>query len=305
MGYPLTAAALAKMRSEIEKIEGNAALYLEPNCRARAEAIESIQSRIIRRIDKLLEGRRQDRQLRALHQRADALRQRLEQVDEQLYERLRGEIRSRTLIGGALRRELVRYVAAESACRSGPHRDAFDSFLNGLLQSRTPPSPTRQREPEMVYYVQTPTRFVLEMIERAPIAAGDVFYDVGSGLGQVVILVALLTGARAVGIEYEPAYCQHAQVIAESLEVPNVRFLNQDAREASYADATVLFLYTPFLGQMLQQVLGLIEPQARERPLTICTYGPCTHQVATQSWLRRADSGLLSDHRLAIFTTRL
>ena len=164
-----------------------------------------------------------------------------------------------------------------------------------------PDEPQAVREPEMVGYQPTPARSVLALLERADIRPEDVAYDVGSGLGQVVILVALLSGARARGIEFEPVYCEYARECARRLNVRGVDFLQADAREASLAGGTVYFLYTPFRRALLQQVLERLHAEARERPIRICTLGPCTAEVAGTRWLRPVEGQALSEHEVAVF----
>ena len=66
----------------------------------------------------------------------------------------------------------------------------------------------------------------------------------------------------------------------------NVEFIHADARDADYADGTIFYLYTPFQGEMLRQVLGKLEAQAERRHIKVCTYGPCTLQVSKQNWLQ-------------------
>jgi SAM-dependent methyltransferase len=153
----------------------------------------------------------------------------------------------------------------------------------------------------MVYYQPTPARVILELVEKADIGGGDVFYDLGSGLGQVPILVNLLTGARAVGVEFEPAYCEHAQECARRMNLSQVAFVNLDARVADYADGTVFFMYTPFEGQLLQEVLGRLRDEARKRVLRVCTYGPCTRQVSGQDWLWPVGQRAERVYELAVF----
>ena len=70
----------------------------------------------------------------------------------------------------------------------------------------------------MVFYQPTPGRIIFELVERAALQKHDTFYDLGSGLGQVVILVSLLSGARAKGIEFDPAYCEYARRCATRAE---------------------------------------------------------------------------------------
>jgi len=143
----------------------------------------------------------------------------------------------------------------------------------------------RALEPGMVQYQPTPARVVLALIAEARVTADDVFIDVGSGLGQVPMLVNLLTGAPAIGIEREPAYCDYAQRRAADLNLRDVVFRNDDAREADYSEGTVFFLYTPVTGAMLQVVLDRIRVAASGRRIRILTYGPCTETVACLTWL--------------------
>jgi hypothetical protein len=53
----------------------------------------------------------------------------------------------------------------------------------------------------------------------SPITQADVFFDLGSGLGQVPILVNLLSGAAAKGMEFEPVYCVLGGIIGVVLGV--------------------------------------------------------------------------------------
>jgi hypothetical protein len=110
---------------------------------------------------------------------------------------------------------------------------------------------------------------------------------VGSGLGQVCILVGLLTGARSVGIEFEPTYCDYARRSARRLNLRDVEFVNADARVAEYQAGAVYFMYTPFRGEMMERVLDRIERASRGGPVAICTLGTCGEQVAKRSWLTR------------------
>src|SRR5262245_48971326 len=56
-----------------------------------------------------------------------------------------------------------------------------------------------------VPYLPCSLETLLRMIEVAEIHSGDVFVDIGSGIGRVTALVHLLTGAGALGIEVQSA----------------------------------------------------------------------------------------------------
>jgi SAM-dependent methyltransferase len=153
----------------------------------------------------------------------------------------------------------------------------------------------------MWFYQPTPARIVLELAEKADFQPHDVFYDIGSGLGQVAILVHLLSQVWAKGVEFEPAYCDYARRCARELNLSQVAFINADARAADYSDGTAFFLYTPFEGKMLERVLEKIKDESVGRDIRLYTYGPCTLQVARQGRLERLDQNGSEVYRLAIF----
>jgi SAM-dependent methyltransferase len=240
-------------------------------------------------IETLRHGNTSARELKALRQRADDVLARINAVDHEMWDRVREEIRSGRLRGEALAQRMALYAG------QGPMRpwrqdpvgyDALDDFLSGLFRVDMVPRETLTRDDEMVFYQPTPSRVVLRLVERAPMTAEDRFFDLGSGLGQVCIIVALLTGARVTGVEYEPAFCEYARQSAEGLSVGNVDFVNADAREADLEDGTFFFMYTPFWGGILRQVLDRLMRISRDHPIRIGTYGPCTDIVASEKWLR-------------------
>jgi hypothetical protein len=227
--------------------------------------------------------------------RAAALQARLERANQRFAERLRSRIRSGRYTSAGLARAFAKLAE--------PTRfhdyDALDLLLASLLDIGPVPEGETALEPEMVRYQPTPAHAILALIERA-VAPSDVVYDLGSGLGWVVILVALLSGARARGVEIEPAYVRYASECARELNLPRAEFSVADARVADFADATLFFLYTPFRGALLEQVLQRLQLLAATRPLRVASYGPCTHELARCSWLRPRASQL-NEHELAVF----
>ena len=123
-----------------------------------------------------------------------------------------------------------------------------------------------------VPYLPCPVDALLQLVEHAPVRAADVFVDVGSGLGRAAALVHLLTGARAVGIEIQPPMVAAARAHATRLRLPDLSFVEGDAvkRAAALAGGTVFLLYCPFSGDRLAQLLDLLEPVARARPIRVC-----------------------------------
>jgi hypothetical protein len=294
---------IREIQAEIELIAKSEALYEEANFNDRVEAIDFIEFNIIERIEGLLLTEDQVQELAALKQYAGMVKNQLEETNKNLFQKLRANIRSGRCTGAELRRQLAEYAGCNSTERGQDDicYDSLDVFFSSLLLIEGTPGETKERQPEMVFYQPTPARIVLELIEKASLKKEDVFYDVGSGLGQVSMLVNLLSGVRAKGVEFEPAYCDYARRCAKELNLSRVEFINADAREVDYSDGTVFFMYTPFEGKLLQEVLERLKGESRRRKIRVCTYGPCTLQVSRQSWLKCVDQNGNSVHELAVF----
>jgi hypothetical protein len=86
------------------------------------------------------------------------------------------------------------------------------------------------------------------------------------------------------------------------LNLANVTFIQQDARDADYSFGTVFYLYTPFTGTILRSVLDSLRSEAANREIQVCTFGPCTPTVAKEEWLDVV--GALRTDRPAIFRRR-
>src|SRR5262249_49952363 len=151
--------------------------------------------------------------------RADAVahHMRLGEIAQAVIDGVVAEIRSGRLAGAGLRDRVGQDARAGPGpfpvC--GPRYDPLVECLRHPLRVEYEPSETLERTSEMVYLQPTPGRILLEMIDKVPLMSADTFYDLGSGLGHVPILVSLLTDARAVGVEVEPTYVHYARCSAE------------------------------------------------------------------------------------------
>jgi hypothetical protein len=260
--------------------------------------MESLEVHVIDRLHQLEGSHGLSDALQALGAQAEQLRRQLKGANERFTRRLRHRIHDGRFTRRGLERAFRRRAGA-----SGGHRtyDTLDLLIGGLLEAGRLPKERALREPDMVAYQPTPGRMILQLLERAEVRANDVVIDLGSGLGWVVILVAALSEARAIGIEFEPTYCDYARRSALALNLSRAEFIHADVREASLASGTVFFLFTPFRGRMLREVLERLSQEARERPIRVCTYGPCTAEVARASWLAARAGSALSEHEVVVF----
>ena len=142
------------------------------------------------------------------------------------------------------------------------------------------------------------------MADRLAPGPDDLLVDLGAGLGHVAMLYHLLTGTRARGVEVQPTYTARARRTAETLGLRGVDFVTVDVRRAEYREGSAYYMFTPFHGEILRGVLGRLHEAAAERPIRICTYGPCTLVVAREPWLRSLDVTAGHPSRLAVFSPR-
>ena len=294
---------VCEMEAEIENIERDKALRQATNFGGRVQAIDRLQDDVIEPIEDLLAAGIYAAELTAARQHAEVVSGRLEDSNKELVRGLRTSIRSGRLAGKDLQRRLEAYAgrSQDEDSQNIAGYDSLDSLVSSLLLPQAPPRQAGDREPEMVFYQPTPARLILKLVETADFRQDDVFYDLGSGLGQVVLLVNLLGNVRAVGIEFEPAYCEYALQCARALNLSAVEFVAADVREADISDGTVFFMYTPFEGKMLEQVLERLRVEATGRTIRIYTYGPCTLVMSKQAWLNPLDRDGDQVYRLAAF----
>jgi hypothetical protein len=292
------------LEARLTSFERDAELFAVDNLAARAVALDAIQQ-----VYQLLQLHSRDaqwgRHLRSLTQQARALETRLRQADADCFHMLRQRIHSGKLSAPMLRQVFNAHTRYRPGRLGQIHRgyDTLDALVQGLLRAEQAPMPVERRDIDMIPYEPTPARAILELVDQIQLHADDTFYDLGAGLGHVTILVHLLTGAAARGVEIEAVYCQHARLCAEELGLAKVSFLNYDARNVDYADGAAFFMYTPFTGTVLEAVLTTLAQQARHRAITLCTYGACTFEVAQQSWLRLRHAEAYHAYALAVFTS--
>ena len=291
-------AKLLKLERDLAVLEQDPTLSEDDNLAARFEALKTL--------DFLAEAFQIHAEQQAAAtglRRVRALRGDLEECNQDFFRELRTGIRTGEVTARQLRNLFdgnCRYRQDDSEWLHF-RADAADELAAGLFHSDRPPQPWEGSDSEMIHYEPTPVSALLELVDRVPLTGADRFVDIGSGLGQVALLVHLLTGVEAIGLEVLPTYVDHARSEAARLGVGRVAFRQGDARSADLCRGTVYFLYSPFQGEMLRTVIGRLRREACERRLTICSFGPCTAQIAAESWLTGEDEGTGHEFRLGIF----
>ncbi len=278
----------SEIQSHIETIEGDTTLNEETNFESRTDVIDFIDFHIIDRIEGLQQKGQLKNKLHILKHRAEKVKCELEKIDINLFKRLREDIRANNYINSPFEKVIRKYLGSYFMNPFQPDSigyDNLDVFINRLLTDQVVPDATKESEPEMVFYQKTPARIIFQMVKLAALRPDDVFFDLGSGLGQVVILMNLISGCTSKGIEYDPGYCNYAKACVSQLDLLNVEFINADVRKGDYSEGTIFFMYSPFEGSMLQDVLDILQKESWKRMIRIFTYGPCSFHVSRESWL--------------------
>ena len=260
---------------------------------ARVQAIEQLELHFSARLAV------RDESARTLAARAEKLSAELEARNQRVARRLRARIAGGRFTKAGLRRALL----AGSVSAQSDELDWRDALLAELVDVAELGTERAAPEPDLVFYQPTPVRVILTMLERADLRSGDQLCDLGSGLGQVLVTSALVSDVPVLGIEREPAYCEYVMQAIERLALTNVQVVCGDARSASFGASNVFFMYTPFRGQVLQQVLARLEQHATQRALRLCTFGPCTLDVSQQPWLELQSEQRSTRQEVAVFVS--
>lgn len=277
------------LRTLIEVLEHDAGLRQPQYLRQRLDALDRLE---------LLASTASGAVPPELRQRVARVQADFDALNAALYAQSREDIR-RGIVPSLLARCMAEAAQEEVA---GDGYDWRDELLDGVLQLSPPASTIAALPPEMVAYQPTPARHILALLARAQLSAGDVLLDFGSGLGHVPLLTSICTGAAAIGIEREPAYVACARAGASALQLSNVQFHCQDARTADLAPATLFYLYTPFVGAVLHDMLEILRRQSAGRSIRIAAHGPCVATLAAQDWLRA--EGIPAPDRITLFRPR-
>ena len=114
-------------------------------------------------------------------------------------------------------------------------------------------------------WLPTPDGMVKRMLEAAKTTGRDIVYDLGAGEGRIPIAAAKAFGARAVGIEYDPALAALARRNAARAGVADrVTIIEGDIFKEDFSAATVVTLYLlPDLNQQLRPQMLRMKPGTR------------------------------------------
>jgi hypothetical protein len=162
---------------------------------------------------------------------------------------------------------------------------AVEQYLGiaGPMPDHAPPGP------DLIGYHASSVAAVVQALVLAAVQPEDVLIDLGAGLGKVALLAHLLTGAHARGIELQPTLVEGARASATRFGA-DVMFSQGDVRRADLDAGTVFYLYAPFTGPVLAEVLARLFSVASKHAIVVCALGVDLHRTAPWLAPRPSDS---------------
>ena len=280
------------LQRELNELENTPTLYECQNFQARKEAL-----------DFLAVIANQDVDFDVLQEQAQGFAARLLAINESTARDWYTHLMQGRFSPQAWRAALQAYSTYRSGQWGQRHYgyENIDFLLDEIFLPAPHPQASLARERGMVRYQPTPASVILELSERIDFQEQDVFCDLGSGLGKVTALVHVLTGVRALGVEYQPDFCAYAAAQAQRLALMGVSYLNADARCVDYAEMNVFFLFNPFGGDIFPAVFETLHQHARRRPIRVASYGASSAPLANLDWLQLVPPSDLSEFALCIF----
>jgi SAM-dependent methyltransferase len=159
-----------------------------------------------------------------------------------------------------------------------------DAAVESHLGIAAPPASAAPPGEHLIGYHASGVAPIVRMLLEVPVTSDDVVIDLGAGLGKVALLVRLLTGATVRGIELQPELVERAREAAEKHGI-ELQLTSGDVRQVALDDGTVFFLYLPFTGPALAEVLGRLHAVAARRAIVVCALGVDLDRAAR--WLAR------------------
>jgi SAM-dependent methyltransferase len=145
-----------------------------------------------------------------------------------------------------------------------------DGWTDVVLGLEDPPADAPDLPRGAVPYLPSGVEEILATVRDVPLRSDDELVDLGSGLGRVLMLAHLLSGARGRGVEVQEHLVAGARARCAELALDGITFVHANAADAEH-DGSVFFLYAPCNGEMLLRVVRRLEDVARRRPIVVCT----------------------------------
>jgi precorrin-6B methylase 2 len=143
-------------------------------------------------------------------------------------------------------------------------------------------------------YATPDYHYINKIMETLKPGKQDVLYDIGSGKGRILCVAARKEVGKCVGIEVMDDLCELSRQNAAKLRGKRapIEIRCEDAAVADMSDGTIYFLFNPFGGETLRDVLQNIARSLAEKPrrIRIVYYNSAHRDVFEKFRALRRDS---------------
>jgi len=160
--------------------------------------------------------------------------------------------------------------------------------------------------PEYVEYQAVSYADMEELLGLLRLSAEDVFLDLGCGMGRAVCVAAMRPLRTVIGVEISAELCEIAQAnvakMAGRLKCRDVRIVRSAAETYTIpGDVSIVYLFNPFGGDVLRQVLKNTGASLRAAPraVRLIFYGTLSSarfeaEAARHEWMKMVQKHVLA-----------
>lgn len=92
-------------------------------------------------------------------------------------------------------------------------------------------------------FVPTSAKALEQILQKAHLKKGQVFFELGSGDGRLVIMAAQRFRAKGIGIEVNPLLFWYSLLMAKLLAISNLQFRRENLFNIDLSSANVVFFF--------------------------------------------------------------
>jgi SAM-dependent methyltransferase len=112
------------------------------------------------------------------------------------------------------------------------------------------------------------------------------FIDLGCGKGRMVLIASQLGFRKAIGVEFAPELVEIARSNVSKMNIHNASIISGDAANYLFPSGNlVVFLYNPFLSEVMVQVIGNLRKQFSAELYLIYRYPKCGEVIIRSVFL--------------------
>lgn len=118
--------------------------------------------------------------------------------------------------------------------------------------------------------------FLDDLFDPIQITHETVFYDLGSGYGNIILYGAVkYPEAKFIGIEILEERNQVCMDLIEKEQIPNVTAITGDILKTDISDGTVFYLYNPLFNFQYAELLDKLYQISLTKPITVIAESRC------------------------------